>query len=86
MDYLLDQLSQLGVGCFWESHYAGALCYADDLVLLAPSPLALRLPYTYHLTQDYVASTPVQFYLFFNGVSSIKIRWVNTWVDIKYNL
>ena len=43
MDDLLDQLSQLGVGCFWESHYAGALCYADDLVLLAPSPSALRL-------------------------------------------
>ena len=43
MDDLLDQLSQLGVGCFWESHYAGALCYADDLVLLAPSLSALRL-------------------------------------------
>ena len=43
MDDLLDQLSQLGVGCFWESHYPGALCYADELVLLAPSPSALRL-------------------------------------------
>ena len=43
MDDLLDQLRQLGVGCFWESHYAGPLCYADDLVLLAPSPSALRL-------------------------------------------
>ena len=43
IDDLLDDLSSLGVGCFWDSLYAGALCYADDLVLLAPSPSALRI-------------------------------------------
>ena len=43
IDDLLDDLVSLGVGCFWDSHYAGALCYADDLVLLAPSPSALRI-------------------------------------------
>ena len=42
IDDLLVDLSNLGVGCFWESLYAGALCYADDLVLWAPSP-ALRI-------------------------------------------
>ena len=42
IDDLLVDLSNLAVGCFWGSLFAGALCYADDLVLLAPSP-ALRL-------------------------------------------
>ena len=41
-DFLLD-LHQLGVGCFWKQHFVGALCYADDVALLAPSPCALRL-------------------------------------------
>ncbi len=26
----------------WDSLFAGAVCYADDLALLAPSPTALR--------------------------------------------
>ena len=43
MDDLLKELECLGVGCFWDSLSAGALCYADDLVLLAPSPSALRI-------------------------------------------
>lgn len=43
IDDLLVDLSNLGVGCFWDSLFAGALCYADDLVLLAPSPAALRI-------------------------------------------
>ena len=40
IDDLLDDLSTLGVGCYWNSLFAGAMCYADDL---APSPSALRL-------------------------------------------
>ena len=43
IDDLLTDLSNLGVGCYWGHLFAGALCYADDLVLLAPSPSALRL-------------------------------------------
>ena len=35
--------SQLGVGCFWKHCLVGAVCYADDIALLAPSPSALRL-------------------------------------------
>ena len=27
----------------WDSLFAGALCYVDDLALLAPSPSALRI-------------------------------------------
>ena len=33
----------LGVGYHWDSLFAGAVCYADDLVLLEPSPSALRI-------------------------------------------
>ena len=33
----------MGVGCYWRQHYVGAVCYADDIALLAPSPAALRL-------------------------------------------
>ena len=43
MDDLLNDLKNLGIGCFWDSLYAGAFCYADDLVLLAPTPSALRI-------------------------------------------
>ena len=32
-----------GVGCHWSHHFAGALAYADDVALLAPSASALRL-------------------------------------------
>ena len=43
MDDFLVELSELGVGCYWEGLFAGALCYADDLVLLAPSSAALHI-------------------------------------------
>ena len=43
IDDLLMDLKDQGVGCFWDSYFVGALCYADDLVLLAPSPSALRM-------------------------------------------
>ena len=43
IDDLLVDFSNLGVGCFWDSLFASASCYAYDLVLLAPSPSALRI-------------------------------------------
>ena len=42
LDGLLEELSESGVGCYWGHLFAGALCYADDLVLLAPCASALR--------------------------------------------
>ena len=42
IDKLLLELRQLGVGCYWNSHFAGAYAYADDLAILAPSVSALR--------------------------------------------
>ena len=43
VDDLLEDLSKLGVGCYWDSLFAGSVCYADDLVLLALSPSARRI-------------------------------------------
>ena len=42
IDDLLTELEKNGVGCFWNHHFVGAVCYADDVALLAPSPSALR--------------------------------------------
>ena len=45
MDILLNMLKDLdcGVGCYWDGVFVGALGYADDIILLAPCPSALRL-------------------------------------------
>jgi len=41
IDGLLVALSKAGVGCFISDYFVGALAYADDIVLLAPSASAL---------------------------------------------
>ena len=43
IDNLLIRLSSLGVGCFIGFNFVGALAYADDIVLVAPTPSAMRL-------------------------------------------
>ena len=42
MDTLLERLSHLGVGCHVGHVFAGALSYADDLTLLAPTRSAMN--------------------------------------------
>ena len=46
LDGLLDELSDSGVGCYWRWLFAGAICYADDVVLLAPCASALLIMLT----------------------------------------
>ena len=41
-DVLLNNLDSSGIGCHIGSFFVGALAYADDLVLLAPSANAMR--------------------------------------------
>ena len=41
--YLLQELEKAEVGCFWNHHFVSAICYADDIALLAPTPSALRI-------------------------------------------
>ena len=43
VDDLLWELERCGVGCYCGCDFVGAVCYADDLALLAPSRSALRL-------------------------------------------
>jgi hypothetical protein len=42
IDDLLTRLSSSGVGCYVGLDFAGALSYADDIVILAPTPTAMR--------------------------------------------
>ena len=34
IDDLLTELEKKGVGCYWNNHFVGTLCYADDIALL----------------------------------------------------
>lgn len=43
LDGLLLRLKNTKIGCFVGNFYLGALCYADDLTLLAPSATAMRI-------------------------------------------
>ena len=42
LDELLIGLSKAGIGCYIGSNFVGALAYADDLVLIAPSAAVSR--------------------------------------------
>jgi hypothetical protein len=42
LDGLLMTLSKAGVGCFIGCTFVGALAYADDIVLTAPTATAMR--------------------------------------------
>ena len=42
IDQLLINLASSGVGCYVGLNFVGALAYADDIVLLAPTPTAMR--------------------------------------------
>ena len=41
IDELLSDLSSCGVGCYCGDMLAGCVCYADDIVLLAPCQSAI---------------------------------------------
>ena len=43
LDGLLSLLAKSGVGCLVGVCYVGALAYAEDIVLLAPTPMLLLL-------------------------------------------
>jgi len=42
IDGLLQRLYESGVGCYIGNVFVGALVYADDVVLLAPTHSAMR--------------------------------------------
>jgi hypothetical protein len=42
IDDLLVSMSQTGVGCYIAGNFVGAIAYADDIVLISPTPLGMR--------------------------------------------
>ena len=59
VDSLLESLRACGLGCYWEDHFSGALCYADDLTILAPCPDALRKMLAF--CEEYAESHGIRF-------------------------
>lgn len=55
LDDLLIRLSKAGIGCFLGPVFVGALAYADDIVLVAPTASAMRsmLDICDHYAHDY---------------------------------
>ena len=43
LDKLLGKLAEAGVCCYIGNIFVGALAYADDILLLAPTARAMRL-------------------------------------------
>jgi len=66
MDELLVWLREAGVGCYVSGWFVGALAYADDLVLLAPSATAMRRL----LSVCFCASYASEYNMFFNAQKS----------------
>lgn len=67
MDVLLDKLRNLGVGCRIDGCYAGALAYADDVTLIAPSFHAMRA--MLHECEEFAE----KFDVLFNSTKSVSI-------------
>jgi hypothetical protein len=42
IDDLLSELADSGVGCFIGCYFSGAIAYADDIVIISPTPSAMR--------------------------------------------
>jgi len=59
IDGLLALLKSSGFGCHIGNMFAGALAYADDLVLIAPTPFAMRT--MLHLCERYADDFNVAF-------------------------
>jgi hypothetical protein len=64
LDGLLVALLKAGVGCYIGTNFVGALAYADDIVLLAPSASALRIMLA--ICDDYAKD----YYISFNASKS----------------
>ena len=59
LDGLLSELEGSGVGCYWGAHFVGAVCYADDIALLAPCPSAMRTMFS--VCEEYAVTHGLKF-------------------------
>jgi len=61
LDELVHTLSEVKAGCYIGGIFVGALAYADDLVLTAPSANALRKMLAIRYAQAYASDYFVNF-------------------------
>ena len=64
IDDLLISLSKAGVGCYVGPFFVGALAYADDVVIIAPTPTAMRKLLS--VCEDYAC----EYHISFNALKS----------------
>jgi len=69
VDGMLQRMKQCGVGCHLGGTFAGAVSYADDLTLLAPSLPALQI------MLDIAANYAESFDIKFNASKSQLVAW-----------
>ena len=60
-DDLLRRLAASRIGCFIGECFVGALAYADDLVLLSPTPRAMRVLLSRPISNDFASDFNVIF-------------------------
>jgi len=70
-DGLLNRLAKCHVGCYFSLNFLGALVYAADIVLLAPTPSAIRK--LLYICDDYAREYSVIFNVKKPNVSSILV-------------
>jgi hypothetical protein len=59
IDNLLKRLKDSGLGCYLGAHFVGALAYADDIVLIAPTASAMRQ--LLHICEEYAHEYSIEF-------------------------
>ena len=69
----MRELERQGIGCYCNKHFFGAVCYADDVTLLAPSPSAAL-----HLMLNTCSSFATSHNLIFNADKTQLIRFSRT--------
>ena len=62
MDGLLEQLKDLGIGCYIEQHFCGAAGYADDIILLCPTSYCMNIIFLNSFIRSFICRIAVFIY------------------------
>ena len=77
MDGLSYKLNRSGIGCFINNVCVNHICYADDIVVLAPSVVALQR--ILDVCSDYANEYDMKFNVGVEGKSQCMIFWPRRW-------
>jgi len=81
IDDLLLSLARSGVGCYIGLNFVGAIAYADDIVLISPTPFAMRRLLS--ICDDYA----LQYDIIFNASKSkFLVIVANKWRCLSNNM